>query len=100
MEKVLYLPLMEKWFNLIKSGIKTEEYREITPYWKKRLMWKDNRGVWQYKTFSEIEFTLGYPKSSDISRRIRKKLMSIQIGKGKKEWGANPNKVYFVLKIE
>lgn len=62
-------------------------------------MWEDRNGVWQYKNYSEIEFSLGYPTRSDLSRRIRKKLVSIQIGIGKEEWGADPNKVYFILKI-
>jgi len=34
----LQLPLKKQWFELTKSGIKTEDYREITPYWVKRLL--------------------------------------------------------------
>lgn len=42
MDKVLYLPLKKQWFEMIKSGKKTKEYREITPYWISRLMrWFD-----------------------------------------------------------
>lgn len=36
--KDLHLPLKTKWFNKIKFGTKGEEYRDITPYWAKRLM--------------------------------------------------------------
>ena len=100
MEKVLYLPMKKKWFYLIKARIKPEEYREITPYWRQRLMWKDNRGIWRFKDFDEIEFALGYPKSSDKSKRFRRKLKSIKFGTGKEEWGAVPNRIYFVLKLE
>ena len=35
---ILHLPLKERWFRMIQSGEKLEEYREITPYWMKRLM--------------------------------------------------------------
>jgi hypothetical protein len=34
----LQLPLKKQWFEMTKSGIKTEDYREITPYWVKRLV--------------------------------------------------------------
>lgn len=33
----LFLPLKAKWFDLIKSGQKTTEYRELKPYWLIRL---------------------------------------------------------------
>jgi hypothetical protein len=34
----LILILISIWFDLIKSGEKTEEYREITPYWVRRFI--------------------------------------------------------------
>lgn len=36
--KTLTLSLKKKWFDMIASGEKTEEYREITLYWQKRLL--------------------------------------------------------------
>jgi hypothetical protein len=35
--KNLHLTLKKKWFDMIASGIKKEEYREIKPYWNRRL---------------------------------------------------------------
>ena len=35
--RILSLPLKKEWYNMIESGIKTEEYREIKQYWIKRL---------------------------------------------------------------
>ena len=32
-QKNLRLPVTTKWFEMTKSGEKTEDYREITPYW-------------------------------------------------------------------
>ena len=36
--KILDLPLKAKWYDMIESGVKTDEYREIKPYWEKRLL--------------------------------------------------------------
>ena len=36
--KILDLVLKHQWYDLIEDGIKTEEYRELKPYWIKRLM--------------------------------------------------------------
>lgn len=33
----LTLPLKKKWFDLIKAGIKKEEYRECSDYWISRF---------------------------------------------------------------
>lgn len=35
--KILHLPLKAQWYEMIESGIKAEEYREIKPYWIKRF---------------------------------------------------------------
>ena len=35
--KILHLPLKAQWYEMIESGVKTEEYREIKPYWVQRL---------------------------------------------------------------
>jgi ASC-1-like (ASCH) protein len=34
---MLIFPLKKEWFDKIKSGEKTIEYREVKPYWSKRL---------------------------------------------------------------
>lgn len=34
----LHLVLKDKWFQMYKDGLKTEEYRAITPYWCNRLL--------------------------------------------------------------
>lgn len=36
-ETTLTLPLKRKWFDLIRSDEKREEYREMSPYGKRRL---------------------------------------------------------------
>lgn len=37
MKKTVNIPIQKKWFDMILSGEKKEEYREIKPYWWKRL---------------------------------------------------------------
>ena len=39
--KILHLPLKAKWYDMQESGEKTEEYRQLTEYWRKRLIDED-----------------------------------------------------------
>ena len=57
----LYIPLKGEYFDQIKSGNKPFEFREMTPYWIKRLVGRD------YET---VTFTRGYPRKDDFDRRI------------------------------
>ena len=36
-KKILTLTVSKQWFDMIVAGEKTEEYREIKPYWVARL---------------------------------------------------------------
>lgn len=48
MQKTLRLSLKKKWFEMTKTGIKIEEYREINKYWVQRLMQPlFNRNDWK-----------------------------------------------------
>jgi len=115
----LRLPLKNKWFEMTKASIKTEDYREITPYWAKRLVMlcKDDMNYndfvsyltsdkdrmyyadnYSFKHFTKNTMTLGYPKSTDTERIIQFEHAGIEIRTGNPEWGAEPNKLYFVIK--
>lgn len=59
--RTLTLPLKQEYFEAIRAGTKSEEYRLVNDYWSKRLVGK---------TYDRIVLTLGYPKGYDISRRI------------------------------
>lgn len=96
--KLLHLPLKARWYNMIESGVKTEEYREIKPYWNKRLMCDK----WNFCTdslchipqkFDAVIFSYGYTK-----RAMAFEIESITIGKGKPEWGA-PTEDVFIIKL-
>lgn len=57
----LRIAVRRQYFEEIKAGIKTEEYRVKNEYWTKRLV---NR---QYDT---VTITLGYPKKGDAEREL------------------------------
>lgn len=59
--KILTLNLKREYFEQIKSGIKTEEYRLCTPYWNKRL---------ENKNFDKVIIKLGYPKKEDKEKEL------------------------------
>ena len=80
----LHLVLKSKWYELIEQGEKLEEYREIKPYWEKRL------GV----LYDQIIFHYGY-----TNRKMVFQCEGVTIGEGKPEWGAAPKTQYFVIKI-
>lgn len=100
--KILNLPLKGKWYKMIESGEKTEEYREKKPYWLKRLC---IRAICRCEIcdgpekacfvprYDAIRFRYGYTK-----RTMLFKLDNITIGKGRPQWGA-PDCDVFVLKL-
>ena len=61
MTATLHLPLKGIYFDQIASGEKVEEYRLVTPFWKKRL---------EGRFYAEIVLTRGYPRKDDASRRM------------------------------
>lgn len=94
---MLTLPIKRKWFDMILSGEKKEEYREIKPYYRSRLYHEgflDQYGLptqWQGK----VLFRNGYSNNSPSFET----LCSLDIKTGKEEWGAESDKEYYVLKI-
>lgn len=90
---VLHLVLKKKWFDMIFSGEKREEYRDVTEYWNKRLKWPSGF----YKPYTIVCFTNGYAKDA---RRFTMEIDSINIYKGGwPHWGAKINKKYYVIKL-
>jgi hypothetical protein len=59
--KTLKIIIKRKWFCDILSGVKTEEYREVKPFWVDRLIDKE---------YDFIEFINGY--SADAPRAVYK----------------------------
>lgn len=114
-KKVLHLVLEKKWFKKIVSGEKTEEYREIKPYWASRLMNQQSEsgevrfdefggystvvGEPECKPFTHVLLYGGYAKDRQV---VEKKIKSISIGKPQKgmcpeEW---LNKDVFIINFK
>ena len=88
--QTLHLNLTKKWYDMILSGEKKEEYRELSDYWKIRM--KNVRT----KNIQTITFSNGYAKNR---RQFVIELLYISIRTGIIEWGAENDKVYFVIHL-
>lgn len=64
--RILHLNLKKQWFDAIKSGQKTEEYRLRNDYWKNRLIEKSNGDL--VPEFDRVCIKCGYPAKSDLNR--------------------------------
>lgn len=122
-KKILTLTVSKQWFDGIVSGEKTEEYREIKPYWVARLL-QNNRNIVDVrnlasalagrtdllkkyidaqrivsKQYTHVLFINGYRKDSP---KVEKEIESITIGKPKK--GLCPGKwldhEFFIIKFK
>lgn len=94
--RILHLTLKKKWFDMIASGEKKEEYREINDYWIRRIHKNGLAGDDEFKDFDIVRFKNGYGKNSPV---ITLEINEIVIRKGFEKWGAEPNKEYFVIKL-
>ena len=96
---MLTLPIMGKWFCMILSGEKPEEYREIKPYYmtrfKKIFEMYPNSYIPTGTDRKEICFRNGYGSSRPEFTAV----CSLDIKTGKEEWGAEQGKEYYTLKI-
>ena len=85
MGRVLDLILCHKWFDMIASGEKKEEYREIKPFYENRF---------QKYSYDTVRFHRGYTDMVMIW-----KIKHIKRGIGKPEWGA-PSYPVFIISLE
>lgn len=83
----LHLTIKKQWFDMILSGEKTEEYRDIKPYYNLRLIGKE---------YDTAVFRNGYARDAPS---LTIELKAIRFGTGKPEWGAEEGKTYFVLSL-
>lgn len=104
-QKMLILPIKKKWYDMILAEEKTEEYREIKPYYDSRFesvfgcMWlfRGINGIGDTTPpEKEIIFRNGYSRNS---RQIVA-TCTLTIGEGKPEWGAKLGVKYYVLHIK
>ena len=99
---MLQLVLKEKWFRMIESGEKLEEYRDIKPYWWKRILTSDylenpNDGGYAFR-HKFVRFRLGYKKDAE---EMIFKSGHVRIGNPKPEWSeGHMNRVIIVPLVE
>lgn len=84
--KILHLTLKKVWFDMIANGVKREEYREVKPYWRKRLEKKND----------VVHFRNGYLPTSPV---VTVELHEVLIGFGAVEWGAPKNQKVYILRL-
>lgn len=65
-----------------------------------QLMMDDKlkRNMIEFNPFDENTVSLFSPKKSDLIRTIKLEHKGIELGRGKLEWGGNPNELYFIIK--
>ena len=113
-QRILHLVLKRKWWDMIASGEKKEEYRDLSAYWIKRLCFTriDNPYVYCVMEkccmecfneagedycafpFDVVTFHLGYTNTTMTFENN-----GIEINYGCEDWGAEPDKLYFVIKL-
>lgn len=87
---MLTLPIKKKWFDMISTGEKTEEYRAITEYYRSRF---HNAADGAGRFWCILQN--GYSKNSPRLYCY----VEISVGYGVPSWGAEPHTEYYVLKI-
>lgn len=107
-DDMLVLPIKKKWYDMILSGEKTEEYREIKPYYDNRLpkefgFFREGEKLVKGNVYPPVDlsekkivFRNGYSKNSPSIETV----CSLSIGTGNPEWGAEPGVKYYVLHIK
>lgn len=108
---MLTLTIEKKWFDMILSGEKTEEYRELKRYYDSRFrnaaMLKNQEyqaNVSEFRNLAAtvdqdigtVRFRNGYATDAPCFLADCK----LTVGEGKPEWGAVPGTEYYILKMK
>lgn len=81
---ILDLVVTYKWYDMILSGEKLEEYRDLEK-WRKRIVGKP---------YTHVRFRRGYTSTCQILR-----IDGVETGLGKPEWGAPKDKRVLIIKL-
>lgn len=91
--KILRLPIMTHWFDMILARIKLDEYRLKKETIRRRIYHKDGT----LKHWDAVEYTAGY--GHHHPRVLLKLRGPISSGKGVAEWGAEPGEEYYTIPL-
>jgi len=93
--RILHLTLKKKFFDMIASGEKKEEYRLNKPYWRNRLI-IDGTHPSIFHEYDRIIFKNGYSKDCpQMEVEVKHLLLTF----GKPEWGGDANNIQFVFRL-
>ena len=114
-KKTLYLSLKEEWYNLIEKGVKKEEYRQIKPFWVKRIgmleaktkeieqipqeelvsmMEKKMEDGYLNSYYTHVQFSFGY-----TNRTMTFEINDLTVGIGRGDWGAPVDEKVFIIHL-
>lgn len=100
---MLQLTLKKKWFEMILSGQKAEEYREIKEYWIKRLFVNHREYFTLLKNkemkhcrYKTVKFRLGYSRNAP---NMIFEIASIAVGTPNPEWSEECNDDVFIIHL-
>lgn len=96
--QILHLNVQKKWFDMIASGKKKEEYRQDKMYWKVRFV---KKGYWHSQTckdFDIIRFKNCYSKNAPVIDVECKGIRIADITDINKDW-FGPLKEYQGLRV-
>lgn len=93
--EILHLTLKKKWFDMIASGEKKEEYREIKPYWIQRLH-SNNPPDFAPKKFDFVHFRNGYSANAP---ELTVRCLGIETGQAKPNWSDGLTGCVYIIKL-
>lgn len=98
---MLTLPIKKKWFDMIISGEKKEEYRKRSPHYGdllRKYLWMsfDEASQSWKKAPLVCKFRNGVRADSPAFVAV----CTVDIGEGRPEWGAEPGVEYYRLHID
>lgn len=88
---MLCLPIKMKWLEMIASGEKKDEYREIKPYWTTRF-----KNVFPFDGDNPIPghiVNITLKAGYDINSPSLVVSVSLSIGTGREDWGSSQRRV-------
>lgn len=98
-EFILDLSLKYEWYDMIESGEKTEEYREIKDFYMNRLCQNYISGFCGFfftpKEYDAVRFHRGQGSKQTMLLEFK----GLTVGFGKPEWGAPKDKEVFIIKL-
>ena len=97
---MLTFPIKRQWYDMILCGQKREEYREDNPYYRSRFeklfdLSPEALADPVRQKASTLRLRNGYNMDADTMEITA----VLQHGEGRPEWGAEPGKPCFILRI-